>query len=153
MTLCGVAIALLYYRLLRCSEVRKISVKDVQIVTEKDDTFIEVNFKYQRKQRNEGLTYHILSSFVPLFRNYMRQIYPKTVESGMLLFLKNWNIRRKCRIQNTGKHMIAKLQVIACNILEKPDNNHTSHTWRRSAAINLADAGVSLINLKRQAAL
>ena len=101
MTLCGVAIALLYYGLLRCSEVRMIRVKDVRIVTKKDDTFIEVNFKYQRKQRNKRFTYHIPSSFVPLFRNYMRQIFPKMVESGKLQFLKNWNIRGKHHIQNT----------------------------------------------------
>ena len=149
MTLCRVAIALLYYGLLRCSEVRKIRIKDIQIVTEKDDTFIEVNFKYQRKQRKEGFTNHISSSFVPFFRNYMRQIFPKTVESGNLQFLKNWNVCKKRCIQNTGKHMIAKPQAITCNILNKPDNNYTSHTWRGSAATNLADAGVSLVNLKR----
>ena len=71
LTLCGGANALSYYGLLHCSEVRKIRVKDVQIVTEKDDIFIEVNFKYQRKQKNKGFTYYIPSSFVRLFRNYM----------------------------------------------------------------------------------
>ena len=45
-TLYGVAIALLYYGLLRCSEARMIKVKDVQIVSEQGDTFIQVNFKY-----------------------------------------------------------------------------------------------------------
>ena len=38
---------------------------------------------------------------------------------------------------------------MACNILKKSSANYTSHTWRRSAATNLADANVSLINLKR----
>ena len=99
---------------------------------------------------NKNLPYsQFLCSFVPLFRNYMRQIYLKTIESGKLQFLKNWNICGKCHIQNIGKHTIAKLQVSACNILNKSDNNYTSHTWRRSEATNLADAGVSLINLKR----
>ena len=45
--------------------------------------------------------------------------------------------------------MIAKLQAITSNILNKPDNNYNSHIWRRSAATNFSDAGVSLINLKR----
>ena len=79
----------------------------------------------------------------------MTQIYPKAVESGKLQFLKNWNIYGKCCIQNTGQHAISKLQAISCNILNKPGDNYTSHTWRKSAVTNLADAGVSLIILKR----
>ena len=51
----GLAIALLYYNLLRCSEVRMIRVKYVQIEGEQDGTFIEVNFMYQQKHRNKGI--------------------------------------------------------------------------------------------------
>ena len=46
-----VAIALLNYGLLRCSEVRMIKVKDVRVVSEQGDTFIEVNFMYQHKTK------------------------------------------------------------------------------------------------------
>ena len=104
LTLCGIAITLLYDGLLRCSEVRVIQAKDVQIVIEKDDTFIEINFKYQRKSLTVFLVPLFLCSFVPLFlcsfvplflcsfvplfRNYMGQICPKAVESGKLQFLK-----------------------------------------------------------------
>ena len=86
LTLYGVAIALLYYGLLRCSEVKIIKVKVVQVVTEQGDTFIQVQFKYQQKQRNEAFTYHIPATFVPLFRQYLRQICPKAVEEGRLQF-------------------------------------------------------------------
>ena len=65
-----------------------IKVKDVRVVSEQGFMFIEVNFKYQHKRRNKGFTYHIASSFVPLFRKYMRQIYPKAVEQGWLQFLR-----------------------------------------------------------------
>ena len=87
-TLYHVAITLLYYGLLRYSEVKMIKVKDVRVVSEQGNIFIEVNYMYQRKQRNKGFTYHIPSSFVPLFRKYLRQICRKTVEQGQLQFQK-----------------------------------------------------------------
>ena len=48
-TLYTVAMALLYYGSLHCSEVRTIRVKDVRIMAAQGDTFIEVNFMYQQK--------------------------------------------------------------------------------------------------------
>ena len=38
---------------------------------------------------------------------------------------------------------------MACEILRIDAQGFASHCWRRSAATNLADAGVSFINLKR----
>ena len=72
-----------------------------------------------------------------------------SVSSGKVQFLKNWNNKGKRRIQNTGKHTVNKLHKVACEILKRPDIGYTSHTWRWFAATNLADAGVSFINLKR----
>ena len=51
-------------------------------------------------------------------------------------------------IQNTGKHTVKKLHKVACEILKRPETGYTSHTWSWSAAISLANAGVSFINLK-----
>ena len=45
--------------------------------------------------------------------------------------------------------MVNKLHGVACKILRRNAKPYTSHTWRHSAATNLADAGVSFINLKR----
>ena len=87
-TLYSVAIAFLYYGLLGCSEVRMIKVKGVQEISEQGSTFVEVNFMYQHKQWNAGFTCHNPSSFVPLFRKFMRQICPKSVEYGQLQFQK-----------------------------------------------------------------
>ena len=51
------------------------------------------------------------------------------------------------RIQNMGRNNLNIRQEAAYSILKK--NGYTSHCWRRSAATNLADAGMSFINLKQ----
>ena len=73
-----------------------------------------------------------------------------SVRSGKVQFLKNWNNKGKRCIQNTGKHTVNKLHKVTYEILKRCDTGYTSHTWHRSAATNLADTGVSFINLKRQ---
>ena len=52
-------------------------------------------------------------------------------------------------MQNTGKNNVNLAHQALCKILKKSNKGYSSHCWRRSAATNLADAGVSLINLKR----
>ena len=84
-----------------------------------------------------------------MFEIYQGQISKKAVDSGKKQYLKNWNVKGKTRIQNMGKNAVNKLHGIACGILNKDPKPYTSHTWRRSAATNLADAGVSFLNLKR----
>ena len=42
-----------------------------------------------------------------------------------------------------------KLHKVACEILKCPDTGNNSHTWHWSAATNLANTGLSFINLKR----
>ena len=64
------------------------------------------------------------------------------------LVFKNWKNKGKRRIQNTGKHTVNKLHKVACELLKCPETGYTSHTWRWSAATNLANAGVSFIHLK-----
>ena len=144
-TLHGVAIALLYFGLLRGSEVKEITVRDVIV----KDSRILVKFMHDRKRRNEGFSYEVPSLYYPMFKKYVGQICQKTVDKGMVQFLKNWNIQAKRRVQNMGKNQINLLHGVACEILGKDPSSYTSHTWRRSAATNLADAGVSFINLKR----
>ena len=84
-----------------------------------------------------------------MFEKYVKQLCPDVINSGMRQFLKNWNGRAKRRIQNMGKNNLNSLHKVACSILKKNENGYTSHCWRSSAATNLADAGVSFINLKR----
>ena len=66
--------------------------------------------------------------------------------SGNLQFLKNWNKIGRRRVQNTGKNNINMLHA---KILNRNKKGYSSHRWWQSAATNLADAGLSLNNLKR----
>ena len=84
-----------------------------------------------------------------MFRSYIQELCEDTIEAGKTQFLKNWSRLGNRRIQNTGKNTVNGLHSVACKILRKSSSGYTSHCWRRSAATNLADAGVSLINLKR----
>ena len=146
-TVQGVAIALLYYGLLRINEVKKLTVDDITLKSNPKE--IEIVYYHARKKRNEGFTYNVPVTFYDMFEKYIKQLCPDVIKSGMRQFLKNWNGRAKRRIQNMGKNNLNKLQKVACTILKKNDIGYTSHCWRRSAATNLADAGVSFINLKR----
>ena len=60
-------------------------------------------------------------TFYDMFVKYVKQLCPDAVKQGM-------RPRNGCA---------------------KRKNGYTSHCWRRSAATNLADAGVSFINLKQ----
>ena len=148
-TLHGVAISLLYFGLLRGNEVRAIVVSDVTIVKQESNPRVEVAFAHDRKKRNNGFKFYVAGLYLPIFERYLKELCQKTVKAGKVQFLKNWNKKGNRRIQNTGKSIVNDLHVVACGILNKNPDPYTTHTWRRSAATNLADAGVSFINLKR----
>ena len=76
----------------------------------------------------------------------MGEVCPRVVSSGKVQFLNNWSVHGKCHVQNTK---VNKLHAVACEILRRNVKPYTSHTWHCSAATNLADAGMSFINLKR----
>ena len=148
-TLHGIAISLLYFGLLRGSEVQKIVVTDITIMKTDSNPRVEVAFCHDRKKRNNGFKFYVAGKYIPMYERYLKELCPKTVKAGKVQFLKNWNKKGKRRIQNTGKGVVNDLHTIACKILNKNPDPYTTHTWRRSAATNLADAGVSFINLKR----
>ena len=79
---------------------------------------------------------------IPLWK-YMTELQTKNVKTKF--FLQNWNAKARNKIQNRVKN----LHKNACKILEISAENYTTHCWRRSATTNLADRGVSFINLKR----
>ena len=109
---------------------------------------IEVTFKHEHKQKNEGFLYYIPSKIFTIFARYLEEICKDTVATGNLQFLKNWNKIGKRRVQNTRKNNVNMLHFAAWKILKKRKNGYSSHCWRSYAATNLADAGVSLMNLK-----
>ena len=126
-----------------------IEVDDVLVEKRGLHNIIEVTFKHERKRRNEGFMYYVPSKFAPMFSRYIGELCQDTVEKGNVQFLKNWNKICKSCVQNTGKNNVNLLHHAGCKILKKPHKGYSSHCWRRSAATNLADAGVPLINLKR----
>ena len=144
-TLMGVGISLLYYGLLRSIDVLNITIDDVHVDKTKGKTI--VRFEHTRKRRNEGYTFHIPSIYQELFVRYSEELHQKS--KGSSRFLKNWVARSSARTQNAGKNMIIKWIARMCSILKIDPAGYTTHCFRRSAATNLADAGVSFVNLKR----
>lgn len=140
--LLGVGVALLYYGLLRISDVLKVQVENVTFDQEKKTM---VRFEHARKRKNPGFTFHVPARYYALFERYVSSLGPKAAGR----FLKNYNVQGKRRIQNTGKHTVETFVKKCCAILDKSSTGYTSHAFRRSAATNLADAGVSFVNLKR----
>ena len=142
-TLQGVAISLLHFGLLRATEMQMIQMDDVKVENIGSKKVIEVTFKHERKQGNEGFQYYIPSKFFPMFARYLEEFCKDTVAAGNLQFMKNWNKIGRRRVLNTGKNNVNMLHFAACKILKRNKKGYSSHCWRRSAAINLADSGES----------
>ena len=82
----GVAISLLYFELLRATEVKMIQIDDVKAEDIGSQKVIEVMFKHEHKQRNKGFQYYFPSKFFPMFGRYLEEIYKDTVAAGDLQF-------------------------------------------------------------------
>ena len=119
----------------------------MQIVGEKDFKKILISFNYQRKRKNNRFTYYIPSIYLPLFRKYISELQTKNVKTKC--FLQNWNVKVQKRIQQSGENLVKNLHKTACKILKISPEIYTIHCWRRSVATNLANKGVSFINLKQ----
>ena len=78
----GVAIALLYYGLLRANEVQELQVKDVVMSNAMGKKEIVVLFNHECKKRNEGFKYYIPNVFYPMFHQFMGEVCPRAVSSG-----------------------------------------------------------------------
>ena len=82
----GAAVALLYYGLLRATEVQMVEMEDIKIETTGVQKIIKVTFKHERKQRNEGFVYYVPSKFFPCFQMYMNKICQDTVAARNIQF-------------------------------------------------------------------
>ena len=140
--LLGVAVAIMYYGLLRISDLMNVNVEDVKML---DDKKTEITFEHTRKRRNPGFTFNIPPRYIQLFVKYDAEL----AENATGRYVKNYNKKSKKRSQPCGKHKAEGFVKRCCAILDISSTDYTSHAFRRSAATNLADAGVSLINLKR----
>ena len=148
--LCAVTILISYYGLLRMNDVLKVKARDVSF-NEKENCW-EVKFDYQRKRRNEGMTYLIPPCYNKIMSRYIDQLADWDPKSNKPepRFLRNMHAHSGTRIQNAGPSNLSKFaSEMAYEILKEDPSRYTSHSWRRSAATNLADAGLSMIDLKR----
>jgi len=140
----GVSVAFLYFGLLRSCDLLKVQMNDVSVDKNGRTT---VSFMHQRKRINHGFEFYIPAIYRPLMDTYLAQLKPET--KGKSRFLKNWNSKAGYRVQNTGRDKVMNSVNDFCDVLGICSDGYTSHCFRRSAATNLADAGVSLVNLKR----
>jgi len=144
-TLMGVCTALQYYGLLRISDTLKVTVGDVEVCEETGN--VKVLFEHARKRKNAGFTFYIPKDYKLLFKKYMGELQPFASPDGQ--FLKNFSVTEYVRLRGTGYKKISKMINRACKVLDIPVDGYTGHCLRRSAATNLADRGVSFVNLKR----
>ena len=142
--LTGVGISLMYYGLLRVCDSLKIQKKDV---SHQSNGRVVIKFEHARKRRNAGFTYHVPSLYSDLFKKYENQLPKYMTEED--LYLRVWIKKDQERSKIVKKWTTERFVVRACSILGIDSTGYTSHCFRRSAATNLADAGVSFINLKR----
>ena len=112
-TLYAIAIALLCFGLLCAGEVRMIQVKDVKVIENEKIKRIHVNFAFAQKRRKSGMDYYVPIDFLPIFKRYESEICQASVKQGRVQFLKNWSVKGKRCVQNTGKHTINKLHKVA----------------------------------------
>ena len=64
-------------------------------------------------------------------------------------FLRNYHNKSHKRLQNSRENNLAKFAIKAAVHFDIDPASYSNHSWRRNAATNLADVGVSLTNLKR----
>ena len=98
---------------------------------------------------NYGFTFWVRSIYLPLYNRYFVELKGPGAASNSRI-LKNFNKRSQTRTMGPGKNKIMTFIKMMCTILGIDDTSgYSIHAFRRFAATNLADAGVSLVNLKR----
>ena len=134
----------MYYGLLRVCDSTKIQKADV---SHQDNGRIVIKFEHARKRRNPGFTYHVPSLYAELFKRYEADlpVHLSPEEQYLRLYVK----KDKERSKEVSSYMSKSFVKTACDILGVDPTGYTTHCFRRSAATNLADAGVSFVNLKR----
>lgn len=84
---------------------------------------------------------------------YIKLIKPAKTNSDtnpVNRFVKNWNVKGKGYIQNSGIENVKKSGVLIAELLKLDDpTKFTSHCFRRTAATICADNGASFLELKR----
>jgi len=123
----------------------KVTVGDVEVYEETGN--VKVLFEHARKQKYAGFTFYIPKDYKLLFKKYIGELQLFANPTGQ--FLKNFSVTELVRLRGTGQKKVSNMIKRACKVLDVPEKGYTGHCLRRSAATNLADCGVSFVNLKR----
>ena len=149
--LAAMHIILSYFGLLRLSDVLKVQKKDLS--WDRHDRCWKVTFEYSRKRKNPGFCFLIpkkWSAFVTSYFNEVDDIdYSPTDHKVPPRFLRNYHKVKMRRQQNAGENNLSQIAKATAELVGLDPTHYSNHSWRRSAATNLADRGVSLTNLKR----
>ena len=107
---------------------------------------MEVDFPYPTKRSTRGYSFKIPSWLKPTFELYLSQFPDKSPEETP--FLKNWTRCKdgKGRKLNMGIHSIGRLAKLVATYLGKK-GRYTGHSFRRSGATALAEAGIFVVGL------
>ena len=110
------------------------------------DDCVDVTYPYATKRTARGFSYKIPSFLIKTFQLYMSQFPDDSDPSSR--FLKNWSKSKngKGRIQNYGPNKLSALPKSIQKFLGK-EGHYTPHTFRRSGATALAEAGISIVAL------
>ena len=138
------------YGLLRSWETMTLQVKDILNGLDKTlpgDSF-DVEYPYTTKTQKEGFYFEIPAKYRCFFQAYRLQLSEGCDQTSR--FLKNRHVRSKTRHQNLGIKKIRGWANMFAKLLNLPFSvDYSSHSFRRTGATILADAGIDMINLKR----
>ena len=134
-------ILFLFFGLHRRSETLEMQVKDVSFT---DGGDINANHPHATKRDARGFSHKIPGHNKPSFEQCINQFSKSTKDDSR--FLKNHNVKSKCRHQNYGINKVkglAKTIATKCGLIGKC----TTHSFRRSASTSLAESGMSIVAL------
>ena len=136
-----VGISIMYYGVLRRCEILVIQINNVTIAE-----VVRVDYPYPTKRRVKGFKFVIPEWLVPTFQKYVDQINPDLSRNER--FMLNYNTKSCRRTQNMGVNNVANMAPELAQRLGKPNTNKfTAKSFRRSAATQLVEAGISIVGL------
>ena len=138
--------------LTRAGSSKMIEIKDVQYNTNK--ARVEVIAPVQKGRAGDGKAntqefFVTNQEHIRVIRLYLSKI-PDKHKTPNSQFLKNYNEKADAYCQNMGEKSVSQLPSYAANQIGLPDpKQYKGHTWRRSAAKKIANAGASTQQLKK----
>ena len=103
-------------------------------------------FDKPTKRRNEGLMCKVPGWMKGTFQLYVSQLDKCRDDNSRLM--SNMSDKRGTRMQNMGEHALSKMAKELAALSGKDPKNHTAKYFCRSAATQLAEAGMSVVGLQ-----